>query len=695
MNSQHTSIYQFEELTFTLAWLTSSKNDSAKETVNRAIIFGLISIHKKKLQRVNGRKVLKLIKKRRVIFSDFNKIEDLTKILIGLGELSAWSNEDFIDSIKSLFSRLQNKRVLLKVLTNVLRKKELVNRKRSLEEISHFQQIKKFEFDAASYKVALRSLEQGRRIATFSYGFEFIAKLCIKLIPGQFSTTVQRYKDKAIVQDLCKPVLEGLMFRDNQYINSLLKGKNSYLKLLAAASLVNQQPFDTQSSIEENIKTLTAKGINKGDAIWLVIIKWVNRHQKVERIKDNIKSLKHELYLCKKDHSNCPKGTQPQQWIESRSSALKATEESLISSETNLQESLNDLKNNWPKEKLSECQVNNIVDLVSDKKLLIELTSLVTSLENKTQVLEYLHSSFKNWVGITSKPIIEAWDRTFSYTAQTDLEQVSDLAQVVISLSGVKGKDIGRFLGSEVGKSVSELESLICIPYLSVRKPNLWNSAVARLASIHLLAICIFKQTPSQKEKQISTIVPHVMEKISLLLKVKNTPYYTGNEVLFSDLKRLSAHVFSIKTYLSSSASQLVLDDDLPIDYRAMVLVSNKELLIRHKELLLQLFDEFCQPQIHPDYDNHHFTQSLNLLDICIANCWKFEKLETAHNIIQIWEKVCKMYESFTIEYVGYAKKLHSALIEDGQDRKWLKRLIGFENSNCLIFLQNSLEALE
>lgn len=692
MNSLQTSIYEYEEVLYTLAWLSGCNIEThPKKIIRRAILHRLVNVYNDRHWKANERNIFRRLDNPKITFPHHSQTKDLAKILIGFGEMSARSHGDFKGMASKKFKTHIYKRALSKIIKEMLETQNFLKRKRTLEEIGYSQKIEKTNFDWKGYNGVLNELNYGSRISTYNYGLAFIVKICLKVIPGQFSVIVEKCKGKPIVGDLCYPIIEPLMFREEQYIAPLLKSKNTYLRLLACASVVQQELFDNQSPIDENIKMLVTNGIDVGDAIWLSSVKLRAHYQSVERIKDQIVSTRHEIIRCENDPNNCPKGIKPEQWIGSRKDVLSNYEESLIKAEDKLKTDFDDMEDHWPKAGLEQQQINNLVHLIKNEKLSCQLVELIPSKGNQALILDDALSSVMRWIGISSQPILDVCEETFSYSSQRDLERLVNAAKTLLLLSNIKGKIIGRFLGNTVGTTVNSLEKFTCSPYMNVRKPSQWQSATSRLACIHLLAMCIFEETPEDQEDQVSTIVPKVVDNVNLLLKVQDTPFHLGADELFKDLKRVTTHVISSKNYMAASTENIILDSDLPSDYRARVIVANETLIGKNSGLLLELFEEFSEPPIYVDGDYKHFSEWICLLDICIAHCWKFEAAQVAQEIIRIWEQYCPLYGDRCSDFVEYALKLYRALSKDGEDRVWLKGLNGFEQSNCMNFLNKSL----
>jgi hypothetical protein len=688
MKSLQISIYDYEEVLFTLAWLSNCSAElPPKKVVNKAVQLGLITVHNEKHWNANANKIFRRLGSFKVKFAHHSQTKDLTKILIGFGEFSARSHGDFKDILSKKFSSITYKGALKKILKEVVKTKCFLIRKRNLEDVGYFQKIAKTNFDWTGYEEVMHDLNYGR-ISINNYGLAFIVKICLRVIPSQFSGIVEKYKIKLIVGDLCAPVIEPLMFRDEQYIIPLLKSKNSYLKLLACASVVQQEPFENQSTIDENIKMLIANGVDIRDAIWISSVKLRDHYLSVERTNSQIKQVRQEILRCEKDPSNCQKGIKPEQWISSRKDVLERYEESLVEAKNKLKESFDDMTFHWPKEGLEKHQIDNVIYLIKNEKLSRELVELIPSKENQEQLLGNALTSVLQWIGISSKPILDSCEETFLYSSVQDLQRIVNAAKTLVMLSKIKKKVIGKFLGNAVVASVKTLENFVSSSYMSVRKPSQWQSATSRLASIHLLAMCVFEETSEDKDNEISAIVPIVVDNINHLLKVQDTPFHLGADELFRDLKRVTAYIISTKSYTAGSAEKIAIDTDLPSDYRVRVLVTDESLMGSHNNLLLELFEEFSIPTIYVDRDYKHFSSWVCLLDICIAHCWKFEAILESQEIIRIWEKYCPLYGDCE-EYVEYARDLFMALSGDGKERDWLMGLDGFEQSNCI----NSLKA--
>ena len=85
MKSLQISIYKYEEVLYTLAWLSGCKIDaSPKKVISRATQLGLVEVHNDKHWKANERNIFRRLENPKIAFPHHNQIEDLTKILIGL-----------------------------------------------------------------------------------------------------------------------------------------------------------------------------------------------------------------------------------------------------------------------------------------------------------------------------------------------------------------------------------------------------------------------------------------------------------------------------------------------------------------------------------------------------------------------------------------------------------------------------------
>ena len=690
MNLQ-TSLYEFEEVLFTLAWLLKfdvDNNNSPQTIISRAEELDLITVHNESNWKANEKEIFILLNETNIDFPKETNIGDLAKILMGLGEFSARCHGDFDSIVIKQFSNNAHKESLIKIMKNIIETHSFFKRNRSLDEIAYSQKIAETEFDWKNYYGVIGA--NGRDYINgsgFSYGLTFFIKLCAKLVPYEFSTFVERNKEEDFSGDLCRPLIEVLFFRNKEYAPPLLKSKNVYLKLLACGSVVSGEPFDKTSTIKENIETLVIAGVDIGDAIWLCSAKLKDQYISVERIKSQLTATNHEILKYERGLDNSLEGNQSKEMLSYKRRVLEEHEGRLISSVEILNESLNALKNYWPQLGLESNQIENIIQLIRNEKLTFDLVPFISTRRNQEQVLDNIFTSINRWIGISSPPLLITCNITFTYNSHLDFERVLNAAKTLLQLTGVKKKLVGKFLGNIVKGVADDLENFISSPCMDVRKPNLWESTICRLGCIHLLAMCVFENIEEKKESEISQIVPIVVDKVNLLLKIKGVSIHYVPDELFRDLKRVTAHIISSKEYMSEHAKKIVLDTSLPSDYRIRVIATSENLLKDDVQLLLDLFEEVSSPPIYYDHGLKQFSEYLNLLDICIAHLWKFKAKHQAKEIIRIWECYCPLYGEECSRYIEYAQRLYAALLTDGDDRVWLNKLNGFEDSYCFNFL--------
>jgi hypothetical protein len=692
MNSLGSSIYEHDEVIFTLAWLLNINSSThPKITINRAVQRNLIRVDSSNHWHANEKNIFRCLNNPKIVSPHHSKTKQLTKLLIGFGEMSARSHGDFKVIVTKKITGFFYKKSLLKVVEEIQKSKRYFVRKRSIDEIGYSQLITKTKFDWNGYKTALRDLNYGTRLKTYNYGISFIISLCLKVMPRQYSFFVEKNKRKAFVGDLCYPAVKPLMFRDLKYAIPLLKSKTPYLKLLACASIVQQELGEKQTSIEENLNILTENEIDIGDAIWLISIKLRDRYQSVNRILDHIRELNEEIKRCEKDPKSYPNGVEPESWIESRIESKQKHEKRLTEAEHELKSASDELIKAWPTFGVSQDQVENLISLIDDEKQVYELAILIPSIDNQIQLLNDILKNIELWIGTIPKFSLDICKENFSYSSRKDLELIANAARSIIRLAENKNKKIGNFLGSKVQVLDSTLEAFICRPFINVRKSNLWQSATSRLASVHLLALHVFDQTPSNKETQISEIVPIVINKVNLLLQVISQSVTWDTDEIFKDLKKVSAHVIATKTYLTQNALSIADDKNLPNDYRVRVILTSETLIKSHWKIAIELFESFSSPPIDINCEFKHFSEWICLLDLCIAYCWKYNSDQIAQEVIRIWTHYCPKYGDKYIDFIGYAKKLYLALLQDGDERIWLRELDGFSQSHCMALLNKHL----
>lgn len=690
MNSINTSIYEYEEVLYTLAWLSRNNfHDSPKKIVRLAARIGLIYIYNKRNWKANEKAIFRRLKNPKVKFPHHRNIENITKILIGLGEMSARSHGDFIGITQKKFTTYFYKNALPKVMRYTLTKHEIFRRRRTLEEIAYSQKIGKTEFNWNSFIDVSNDINYAPRISTYNYGLFFIVNICLRVTPLQFSIIFDEFKNQSIAGYLCHPVIEPLIFGEKTHIVSLLKSKNTYLKLLACASIMNCESHNNKSTIDKNIKTLVANEVEVGDAIWQSSIKLNDYYHSVERIKDQIESSRHEIMQCERDPTRCPKGIDPNNWIKSRKATIENNKKLLSEYQVRLNIGVNEIRTNWPRAGINKQQTDNLVNLIRNEQLSRELAETIPSQDNKIQILESAIYSINQWIGVSSKSNHKFSELNFCYSSKNDLKRLLNAANTLLLLSNIKNESIGKLLGKIVNNTVIRLENFSYAPYMHVRKPSQWQSSISRLACIHLLAMFVFKEIKKDKEHQIFEIVPTVVEKINFLLKIKDTPLRLSDNELFRDLKSITPHVISKKIYMSSAINEMIIDSELPPDYRARMIVLNKTLIVENRELLIELFKVFSKPPIYVDEEDMHFSEWINLLDFCIAYCWNFDAEESAFEIVQIWEAYCPFYSYRFSDFIDYARNLYWALSRDGRERVWLKELYSFEHSHCMKVLSD------
>jgi hypothetical protein len=680
------TIYEDTDVIFTLAWLLNIKTDhSPKRIISRAVQSGLINIDKGNSWHANEKDVVRRINNPKVAFPHFNDTQKILSILIGIGEIAARSHGDYKNVVSRKFSSFFYKKSLLNVMNEILKDNEYLVRKRSIDEIGYAQSIANIKFNWSGYNFALNVLNRGDRLGDYSYGLSFILSILLKVIPHRFSFFIEKYKSKEFVGELCRPVIEPLMFKNLDYVVPLLNSNNIYLKLLASASVVHQDLFESYTTIENNLNLLTKNGINIGDAIWITSIKLRDQYLTVARLDNQIVSLDREIRQLEKSLGDLAGVIIPNSNVELKINRKKDVLSSLEAAEVLLESSIDELVKAWPKAGIEMDKIENFIQLIGDNGLSRGFPERIPSINNRIQILSHNLNRIEDWIGISSKNPLDSCDELIHYSSDVDLKKVKDAAKALVLLADDKNKNLGRLLGMTVMKFDKEIEFFITRPFMSVRKPNVWGAAVSRLAVVHLLALYVFDQVAIEKENEVSPVALAVIDKVNLLLKVSSGQSYFGGEELFSDLKNTATHLISSKDYLKCKSIDIANDKDLPYDYRVRIIFASQVLSFSHWKLAIGLFESFSKPTLIYGKEDKHFSEWICLLDLCVAYCWKFNRKEAIAEIIHLWERYCPMYGKAYAEYQVYARKLYTALLSEGIERDWLMDLDGFSQSYCMV----------
>lgn len=692
MRSLYMDIHDNVDVVYTLSWLLQlAPNVNAKKVVNRAVAHKLISIETGSHWKANESTIIRLMRNPKVVYPPLGDLDAWCSIILGIGEMSARSHGSFKAEIVRKFNNIFYKRALIKILSVAV--KRLSDEEFSVDRIAHSQFISRVKFNGQFYQDVCREIDYGSRLHNSNYGLSFLVLLCFRLQPVELSAFIERNKRKVYISDLCLPMMEAFMFRDVRCFENFLTGKSTYLKLQACASIVQQKTFNSELSIKNNIRLLSDNGIAVGDAIWLVSVTFWNRYTSEKNIRDRLEELNKEIYLLEKYPERCPKGAKLEFWIDSITRQKEEYENQLAQAEINLKNAFQEVADAWPEEGIGHEQVKNLIHLFRDVDLCYRLVDLIPSSKDKQQILEHILSYFGRWVGFARKEYLELCEDTFSYSSERELDTVINAARSLIMLSYEKGgANIGKTLGNRVSKFDNEITSFISRPFMNVRKASIWHSACSRLGVVHLLAMCVFDETPEEYESEIFPIVGSVVDKVHLLFKILSFSSHLGADELFSDLSKVTSCVISKKKYLSKRALSVANDDDLPPDYRIRVIATNPKLIHSHKDIVAQLFEEFGKSPLYRQSITRCFSEWINLLDLCLGYCWKYENVELAGRIVEIWEKHFSGYiEEIPTEYLGYANKINLALTSDGNERDWLIQEEKLKNTHSVLFLSGKL----
>ncbi|ANP79196.1 hypothetical protein A134_22960 [Vibrio crassostreae 9CS106] len=685
MSSLYRGIYNDPDVIVTLAWLLNrDEHCSDKYIVKESVRRGLININSSINWNANGRNIFRYINKKRMKLPPPENIDKLSSCLRGLGEMSARSNSDFEKVVSIRLSGYFYRKTLIKVLNELINREQFIARERSIEEKSYSRAIALKKFNWQGFKDSAHSIRYDSQYGNHDYGIYFVVRLCAALAPQDYSCFVEQKKHKEYVGELCRPLINSIIFKDRKRSLPLMRGNCLHLKLLTIVAFINDDVIDNNTSISEIQNILLKNNLSIHDVIWISASKLQEVSNKIKQLSNQIDTLNQEILQNERN----PSLVNSEYLIISRIKDKKGYEIEIQETKDKLNLFIKQLVNIWPNLGLQDEKLTNILFLITDDKLLLDLSALVPSLEDKIKIRTHIIKKAENWIGINPKhdTVQKICDQNFTYSSLVDSEKFHNISHCFVLLANDKNQILGKFLGKTVQATDKVLEEYITRPFINVRNPMLWHSATTRLAAINLLSILVFTNTPLSKISEISPILPIIIRKVSLLLKIiYDTDDFIENE-LYRDLKTITANLIA-NNKLNKLALEIVDDKYLPFDYRARIIFSNEELIKDRWEYAVDLFKRFLNFPLFLDTEYKHFSESICLLDLCISYCWRYNTPSAVHAIAHIWNDYCSSIDDKTIAYKDYATRLYLALQNEGEERIWLKNLEGFGKSHCMTAL--------
>lgn len=653
-----------------LRWLLQLPSGAGPSWVLRQARLHLISAELGGYWRVKTEEAERLMRVPPAIPQDRRRF---TKILHGLGELSARSHCDFlspiIPQIRRFLRRNSPARLLDAAATIQLRH----GKPYSLAELGRAQMVVRTKLEWETYRACEWFLwHPGSYSAPGRYGFKFIAKLVAKLFPHELGIWLVRRGEHPSVSPVLSTLVDGLAFRpQSERARALLSMPVPLLQCVGAAALIwPDGPHEwSKYHFKDVFQDLIAGGIPPGDALWMTASRLKDCFHRRFRLEGRILELEQDIARLERFPDTAPGGSEnASEFIVRHRSELAEAKQELPRLLDWTDSQLDQMAASWPAIGLTDAQHVSLEPIFIDHAELRYRVATRLAPGGDRDIL--LRCTIDHWVAAVEKGEPYLWrednETTLAWTARS----------FVLLHAGQP--HMGRNAGRLLGRLIAKPKILAYQPYASVRRPDQWREATGQIASAVLFAFAVIEAAPDQCRQEMAVLREHAID-IAFQLLANAGRWWRDEDGRLDHVARSSLWHMAATPPLSPRIRIWAEAEELPDFPRALaawcVREPDGDVCFLAEHLLLRV----ARLPMSENSLSAGFHRLLNLLDVACA-C----RTGNSRTLLRLWPQAYAPWDEVTRgRWRDAARWLAAAVEENGSERRELLSAPEFTQSFC------------
>lgn len=341
------------------------------------------------------------------------------------------------------------------------------------------------------------------------WGFLFVAQLVLEIAPNLFGCWMASKRAHPCLTPLVALVLNPLIWSDpaaQQLARRMLRWPMPFLRCAGAAALVRADDLDDGPSIAACWQTLVESGLAPGDALWMSAARLkqaIHRWYQLEHKKQN---LGQSLTSIEQNRTTAPQGYAREDYMQWLTDQLEDVTRQFDKHLPRLEGMLTELAACWPAEGLDDAQAAQLEPVFVDSpEYRYRLAEKLGDRPDTRRLLKKNIDQFFDLVGLTHghRPDHSSWD---------DERDGNILTWAARSWVALHGRNSGKKAGQHLNALIRPVRDLPDEPFLYARQPEVWQSAVGRLAMCDLFAFTVAGMMPKEHRNSVSILLGHALD---------------------------------------------------------------------------------------------------------------------------------------------------------------------------------------
>jgi hypothetical protein len=224
-------------------------------------------------------------------------------------------------------------------------------------------------------------------------------------------------------------------------------------------------------------------------------------------------------------------------------------------------------------------------------------------------------------------------------------------------------------------------ERLVEQPFIASRKPEAWQSAMARAACADRFAFTVVARVPEGRRAAVARLNELALDHTFTILCAKNPP--ADDLQLFHQLSAQAVKQMGFLSNPDGRREKWGVAEDLSDFPRALAIWSSPDLVEKHKTLASTLFRRIGLLPLSRNSHDLQMSRLLTLLDLAIASCAMAARRDLFPYVVELWDAAYRDWLPITSQWAHTADQLVAAVSADGPERAALMADSSFAASYC------------
>lgn len=604
----------------------------------------------------------------------------LASIVHGLGEMQARCHADLIEPLATHFhARQLRDPFIARLLTTTLDLSSRAPRALDTRALALAQTLRESTLNWEDYETAYWYMEHPYDIPSSGwYGLTFATQFAVRINPKALS--------KWIAKTPTQQALSAVVHMASNYLcedriraeDSLLNSGHPLLLQMAAASLsgVGDDRHPTKQYREVH-RFLVKRGVAAGDAIWLASRRLKDTIHTRHRLRDRLKASTQNLRFLRTHPAQAPGGEEnAAHEIKNLESEIQKHVAAGTDCDATLEDILTDMASCWPEGGLTDDQMSSLEPIFVDTpEFRHRLAIKLLQSNDRQKLLKKNIAQIARLIGLDADPA-HFFDDYFNISIAADRYRQIALwsARSIIDLYEQDKKGAGHRAGQLISPLAKSAQALIEEPFVAVRRPSQWESAVARSIAADIFSLTIVAETPEDRQNSVEKLRTCALEDAFKVLNLAGDRL--AGRHLIDEFVSIAIDLCGPE-YLLSWADCA----DLPPLIRAWALWANPKNALANLDFARDLFLKASMPPVSPRVEIHHFEKLASMLDSIMVAAAKVDATQAIAELQGLWNVAIADWPGYQERWSDTASKIARALLSAGPDRDFILADGAFQKS--------------